>query len=124
MPDSRQEPYFRYPKEARRSLRLALFLFPIWGLTWLVFWFVFRQFSVNGPLIPLLFGRNALCFVLASLPVFSGRRALKELRRHSGYSVGYLRAVIGIALGVSFLIVEAITLFLIVSFVLQKNMLI
>lgn len=120
---SKQKTYFKYPKEAERSLRLALFLFPVWGLTWLAFWFVFKRFHLNGPTIPLLLGRNVFCFVLAALPVLSGWQALKELHRHSGYSVGYLRAIIGIALGASFLIVETITLALIVSFVLQRNML-
>ena len=120
----KQTPYFRYPKEAGRSLRWALFLFPAWGLSWLVFWLAFKRYSIDGPVIPLLFGRNILCFALALLPVLSGLRGLKKLRRHSGYSVGYLRAIIGIALGVSFLIVETITLFLGIAFILQKNMLI
>lgn len=124
MPSSKQEPYFRYPEESGRSLQWALFLFPIWGLSWLLFWLVFRHYHLDGPMIPLLFGRNILCFVLAALPVFSGVRGLKKLKRHSGYSVGYLRAIIGIALGVSFLIVETITLFLSISLVLQRNMLI
>lgn len=119
---SRKSPVLKCPKQAERSLQLAVYLFPVWGLCWVVAWFSVERLTINGPIIQVLFARNVIGFMLASLPIILGIQGLIELKRHPGYSTGYLRALLGISVGAGFFIVEVISLFLTVALMIQKGL--
>ncbi len=115
-------PILRCPIAAKRSMQWAIFLFPIWGSTWLAALFAIRQWTVYAPaIVPLLFARALLCLLIAALPIWFGVRGIHALKSHAGYSTGLLRSVVGISIGASFVIVEVVTLFMVIAFMMQRN---
>lgn len=86
-------------------------------------WGAIRHFTMDGPIVSILLVRNAFGFVLAVSPIVSGFRGLAELKKHPGYSTGFLRAILGISIGIGFAIAEIVTCFLIVSLMLQLSLL-
>jgi hypothetical protein len=79
------------------------------------------KLTIVGPIIPVLFARNAICFVLGLITFVLGVQGLIDLKKHPGYSIGYLRALLGISLGLAFVIVEIVTFSLIVLLMIQKG---
>jgi len=121
-PERQISTMLRCPIAAKRSLQWALFLFPIWGSTWLVALFVIRQWTVYAPaLVPLLFARTLLCLLIAAIPIWFGVQGIRVLKSHAGYTTGLLRSVLGIAIGAGFAIVEIITLFMVIALMIQRN---
>lgn len=112
----------RCPIAAKRSLQWAIFLFPIWGSTWIVTLLAIRQWTVYAPaVIPLLFARTLVCLFIAAMPIWFGIQGIRVLKTHAGYSTGLLRSVLGISIGASFAIVEIVTLFMVIAFMIQRN---
>lgn len=108
-------------KKVERASRFALYLFPIWGLSWLLTWLAIKKLTVNGPIIPVLLARNVFCFGLGVTAIILGVQGMIDLKKHPGYSTGYLKAMMGITLGVVFIIVEIVTFSLIVLLIIQKG---
>lgn len=112
----------RCPVAAKRSLQWAIFLFPIWGFTWLAARLAIGEWTVYAPaMIPLLFARTFVCLLFAVLTIWFGIQGIRALRSHAGYSTGLLRSVLGIAIGAAFTIVEIVTLFMIIALMIQRN---
>ena len=115
-------PMLRCPVAAKRSMQWAILLFPIWGSTWLASLVAIRQWTVYAPaIVPLLFARALLCLLIAALPIWFGVQGIRALKRHAGYSTGLLRSVIGMSIGASFVIVEVVTLFMVIAFMMQRS---
>ena len=57
----------------------------------------------------------------AALPIWFGVQGIRALKSHAGYSTGLLRSVVGISIGASFIIVEVVTLFMVIAFMMQRN---
>ncbi len=113
--------YVTRSRQAERSLQFAMLLLLVWGGSWLITWFAIERLTVNGPIIPVLFARNAICFGLGVKTIALGAQALRYLKKHLGYSTGYLRAMIGITVGLAFVIVEMVTFSLTVLLMIEKG---
>ncbi len=112
----------RCPTAAKRSLQWAIFLFPIWGSTWIAALLAIRQWTVYAPaIIPLLFARALICLLIAALPIWFGIQGIRVLKTHAGYTTGLLRSVLGISIGAAFAIVEIVTLFMVLALMIQRN---
>lgn len=121
-PERRTTAILRCPTAAKRSLQWAIFLFPIWGITWIIAMFAIRQWTMYAPaIIPILFARALLCLLIAAFPIWLGVQGIRALKRHAGYTSGLLRSVLGIAIGGGFAIVEIVTLFMVIVFMIQRN---
>ncbi len=108
-------------KKVERASRFALYLFPLWGASWVLTWLAIQKLTVNGPIIPVLLARNILCFGLGMAAIVFGIQGIVDLNDHPGFSAGYLRAMAGITLGIIFVIVEIVTFVLIVLLIIQKG---
>ncbi|GAK54755.1 hypothetical protein U14_06043 [Candidatus Moduliflexus flocculans] len=121
-PERQISAILRCPIAAKRSLQWAIFLFPIWGSTWLVALLAVRHWTVYAPaIVPLLFARALFGLLIAALPIWFGIQGIRALKTHAGYSTGLLRSVLGISIGAAFVIVEIVTLFMVIAFMIQRN---
>ena len=120
--ESQHSMILRCPAAAKRSLQWAVFLFPIWGSSWLVSLLAVRQWTVYAPaIVPILFACTLLCLLIAAIPIRFGIPGIRVLKNHAGYSTGLLRSMLGISIGVAFAIVEIVTLFMVIAFMIQRN---